>query len=106
LVLSELDGDTKIGLDDAEITFTGSGAKHLDGSSVTTSNSGEFTITGKAPDKEGKWKVQAHFVGDAFCIIRPYYQITIYYTLEREHRIAFSFLKISTRHHANERNDT
>jgi hypothetical protein len=63
--LSELDGDTKIGLGEAEITFTGSGAKHLKESSVATSNNGQFTITGQAPNKEGKWKVQAHYAGDS-----------------------------------------
>ena len=43
------------------ITFTTTGGENL--GSVITDVNGKFTVTGKASDKEGVWKIQAHFKG-------------------------------------------
>jgi hypothetical protein len=56
------DGGKGDGLKRKQITFTTTGPNIL--GSAMTDNNGVFSVTGKAPSKEGNWKVQAQFSGD------------------------------------------
>jgi len=56
------DGEKGDGLKGKQITFTTTGPNNL--GSVITDDNGAFFVSGKAPSREGEWKVQAHFSGD------------------------------------------